>query len=304
MASQIATLRLGARVCFEDRWQGRLSAVEVSEDWEVLNITVSSGFLFLSSSVRLPFSSVTSWNDQEVRIAANSFAAFAREIPPVAAPSRPLANETPTSQPGTSFAGAAVRTTDRRAIELLVSRGMNLFRVSVDDLAFEGKTMTISVQPGNLVRYAPDADVLARLHHALAGDEWLTPDDKRGLVLDVQNGVAHIAGNVRLPQTAGYVSQIAAEVPGVSTVENTLHDDHDVETQIGLTIDREGIQREAEVFARSNLGEVTLYGAAPTAHMVDDIVRTVGKVPGVRNIINRIEQRAPDRPAAPPLVAS
>ena len=71
----------------------------------MLNISVTSGFLFASSSVRLPFTSVTSWSDDSVRIAANSFQAFAREIPPVAAPARPLSSDTPISHPGTKFAG-------------------------------------------------------------------------------------------------------------------------------------------------------------------------------------------------------
>jgi osmotically-inducible protein OsmY len=304
VASQIATLRLGARVCFDDRWQGSLSAVDLGEDGEVINITVASGFFFLSSSVRLPFSSVTSWNDQEVRIAANSFTAFAREIPPVAMAARPLSAASPTSHPSTSFAGATVRVSDRKAVEILISRGMTTYRVPIDGVAYEGKTMTISVQPGNLTRYAPDAEIIDRLRHAVSTNEWLTPADKQSLVIDVQTGVAHVAGNVRLAQTRDYVLSFVGEVPGVAAVESSLHDDHGIEAAIGRSMDKEGIQREADVFARSNLGEVTLYGAAPTAQMIEDIARAIGRVPGVRQVINHIDMRAPDRPTAPPLVAS
>ena len=83
-------------------------------------------------------------------------AAFAREIPPVAAPARPLASDTPISNPSTRFAGLLVRQSTRRAEEMIVSHGVQgLFRVPVADVSFSGKTLTIIRVRQQLVRFIP-----------------------------------------------------------------------------------------------------------------------------------------------------
>src|SRR4030067_487890 len=43
MQSSRPLLRLGCPVRFRDRWQGRLAAFEIDEDWLVLNVVVSPG---------------------------------------------------------------------------------------------------------------------------------------------------------------------------------------------------------------------------------------------------------------------
>lgn len=289
MAAQIAALRLGSRVCFEDRWQGRLSGVDVAEDWEVLNLTVSSGFLFAARSVKLPFSAVTSWSDDAVSIAANSFQAFAREVAPVATPSRPVDASTPTSHPGARFAGLIVRASDRRATDVLLSRGLGgLYRIPVTDVQFEDKTLTFETQAKNLTEYHPDAEILERLRRAIAEDNWLTLDDKGGLHFEALNGQVTISGNVRVKQTRRGVHALVAAVPGVLGLWDEVKDDFELETEIGLALDRSGLARDAEVFARSNLGEITLYGSAPSARTAEDIVRTVAKLPGVREVKSQL----------------
>ena len=298
MAIQIAPLRLGRRVCFEDRWQGRLSGVDIAEDWEVLNVTVSSGFLFAARSVKLPFSAVSAWSDDAVSIAANSFRAFAREVPPIATPSRPLDASTPTSHPGTRFAGLVVRASDRRATDVLLSRGLGgLYRIPVTEVLFEDTTLTLETQAENLPEYHPDAETLERLHSAIAEDNWLTLDDKGGLEVEVHNGEVTIGGNVRVKQTRERVHALAAAVPGVLGLRDEVKDDIELETEIGLALDRSGLARDAEVFARSSLGEVTLYGSAPSPRVVEDIVRTVARVPGVREVKSQLAE--PTVAAAP-----
>ncbi|HVP04246.1 MAG TPA: BON domain-containing protein [Dehalococcoidia bacterium] len=293
MADRIAPVRLGSRVCFDDRWQGRVSSLEVDEGWRVLNIGVTAGFLFSAASVRLPFSSVTTWSDDSVRIAVNSFQAFGRQVPPVAAPARPLDAGTPVAQPGTKFAGLVVHQTDRHALEVLLSRGVaGHFRVPVKDISFAGKTMTIAIQRAELVAYYPDADVTEHVRREISDDVAIPTDDKRSITVDVVDGVVTLSGNVRVHQTRGYAGALAAAVPGVVNVRNELKVDFDIEAALGMALSASGVEREAQVYARSNLGEVRLDGYAPTQRAVDDVIRTVARVPGVRKVINHIQVRS------------
>lgn len=293
LADRIAPVRLGSRVCFEDRWQGRVSGLEVDEDWNVLNISVGSGFLFAGSSVRLPFTSVTSWSDESVQIAANSFQAFGRQIPPAGAPARPLAANTPTSNPGTKFAGAVVRQGDRRVLELILTRGVRgLFRVPVKDVSFTGKTMTIAVQTGQLVRYYPDAQISEELHRRLSEDASIPTEDKAHIKFDVEDGVVTVNGNVRVRQTLDYMEGLAASAPGVVSIANELHDDFEIEAAIGFALNAAGASRDGKVYVRSNLGEVQIDGFVASERAADDVKRTVARVSGVHSIVNRLQVRS------------
>jgi osmotically-inducible protein OsmY len=293
LADKNASLRLGSRVCFEDRWQGRVSGLEVDEDWNVFNISVTSGFLFASSSIRLPFTSVSSWSDDSVRIAANSFKAFGRQIPPVAAPARPLTSGTPVSSPGAKFAGLVIREHDRRAVEVILSRGVGgLYRVPLEDVSFTGKTMTIAVQPEQLVRYYPDAAISEELHRLIAEDPALTTDDKRHIQADVENGVVTVSGNVRVRQTHDYMDARAVSAPGVVSVRNELHVDFEIETAIGFALNAAGASPLGKAYVRSNLGEVQIDGTVPTERAAEDVVRIVARVPGVHSVINRLQVRS------------
>lgn len=296
MADKIATVRLGSRVCFEDRWQGRVSGLEVDEDWNVLNISVSTGFLFTGSSVRLPFTSVTSYSDEAVHIAANSFKAFAREIPPVAAPARPLSSDTPISHPGARFAGLAVRPMDRRAVEVILSRGVGgLFRVPTRDVSFAGKTMTIAIESQQLVHYYPDSAIADELHRLITEDLAMPTDDKLHIKIDAEDGVVTLSGNVRVHTTRDYVGAVAAATPGVVSVNNQLHVDFDVEAAVGQALSTSGAATSGNVYVRSNLGEVLIDGFASSDRAAEDIGRAVARVPGVRKAVNRLRVAAAAR---------
>jgi osmotically-inducible protein OsmY len=280
LAGNIAPLRLGTRVCFEDRWQGHISAVDVTEGWEVLNLTVSSGVLFLRQSVKLPMSAVKSLAEEAVYMAASSMKAFAREIPPIAAPARPVSAETPVSRGRTRFAGVILNTDGNRVTEMLVARGLTTYRVPISQLAFEGKTLTFTSAPNELPEFRTDSDVLARIHSAITEDEGLTPDDKRSVTVDVAGGTVTLGGNVRVKQTGERMDAIAGRAPGVIGVRSEIVDDFALESAIGLALDR----NSADVQARSSLGQVTLYGTASSPRQAEDIVRAVGKVRGVRQV--------------------
>jgi osmotically-inducible protein OsmY len=280
LADSIAPLRLGTRVCFEDRWQGHISALDVTEDWEVLNLSVSSGVLFLRQSVKLPMSAVKSLVEEAVYIAASSTKAFAREIPPIAAPARPVSAETPVSRGRTRFAGVILNTDGNRVTEVLVARGLTTYRVPISQLAFEGKTLTFTSAPDKLVEFHTDSDVLARIRSAITEDEGLTPDDKRSVTVDVEGGAVTLGGNVRVKQTGERMDAIARRGRGVIAVRNEIIDDFALESAIGMALDR----NSADVQARSNLGQVTLYGTAASPRQAEDIIRAVEKVRGVRQV--------------------
>jgi osmotically-inducible protein OsmY len=250
----------------------------------VLNLTVSSGILFLRQSVKLPMSAVTSLAEETVYIAASSTKAFAREIPPIAAPARPVSAETPVSRGRTRFAGVILNTDGNRVTEVLVARGLTTYRVPISQLAFEGKTLTFTSAPNELVEFHTDSDVLARIRSAITEDQGLTPDDKRNVTVDVEGGVATLGGNVRVKQTGERMDAIARRAPGIMAMRNEIIDDFALETAMGLALDRQALSLSATVHVRSNLGQVTLYGTASSPRQAEDIVRAVAKVPGVRQV--------------------
>lgn len=293
MSAEIAPLRLGARICFADRWQGRLSAFDLSEEWEIVNITVSTGFLVSQSSVKLPFSVVKRFDKTGVYLDVISFSAFAREVPPIAAPARPISAKTPVSHPGAKVAGVLVRTSDHRATDVLLDSRGKLHRVARDQVTFDGPALTVGTQLDTLPEYFDDAEVLERIHQALRDDPVIPVDDKSSLLITVDRGNVTLAGNVRAKQTRNLAQSIVQRVAGVVSVRNDTADDLALETAIGLALARAGHTRSAEVQARANLGRVTLWGYAPSLRTVDDIVRDVARVPGARHVESHIELRAP-----------
>lgn len=295
MAGETSPLRLGARVCFSDRWQGRVTSLDIAEDWEVLNLTVASGMLFFANSVKLPFTEALRWSEDALYLSANSFKAFAREVHPVAAPSRPISTDTPTAHAGTKLAGLVISPQSRKATEVLISRGVGrAFRVPVSQVVFDGKTLTLGFQTDNLAEFRSDDEILRAVKDAISGDSHLTPDDKSRLDFRVENGIAYADGNLRVRPTRNHVEEVLSRVPGVLAFKDEIIDDITLETNIGLALDRAGIARQSGVYARSNLGEVVLYGHAPSPRVVDDIVREVVKTPGVRHVTTKLETPEPE----------
>ncbi|MBI2913088.1 MAG: BON domain-containing protein, partial [Chloroflexi bacterium] len=124
-------------------------------------------------------------------------------------------------------------------------------------------------------------------------------DDRRRLTLDVSDGTVRLGGNVRTPQTKGWAEQAAASVEGAAAVRNEIRDDFGLELEAAQALERAGALRDAMVYARSSLGDVTLFGYAPSAAVVEEIVRRASAVPGARSVTSRLEVRAAAAPAAP-----
>ncbi len=287
---RISALRLGSRARFEDRWSGTISALEITEDWEAVNVVVESGFLLWHSSVRLPLSAASDWSDDSVTFACTSRQAFGHEVPPVAVPSRPIGSDTPISAPSVTIAGALIDQAERKVQEIILSRGVaGHRRISVSDVTFKGKTLALAVQPQTLRRYRPDEEIRRSIHRQIRDDSGLTADDKRGLHFAVEGGVVTMSGNARVENARERAIETVQAIGGVTIVNDTSHDDLGLETMIGLALDRAGVGRHSEIYARSSLGNVQLYGYVPSAAARDDAVRAVAGVAGARDVTSRLE---------------
>ncbi|MCI0819247.1 MAG: BON domain-containing protein [Chloroflexi bacterium] len=286
---RISALRLGSRARFQDRWSGRISAIEITEDWEAVNTVVESGFLLWRSSVRLPLSAVSDWTDDSVTFTCTSRQAFGHEVPPVAVPSRPIASDTPVSAPTVRIAGALIDQNDRKVQEVILSRRSRYLRIPVADVVFEGKTLALSAQPEALQRYRSDEEIGRSIHRAIRSDDGLTADEKRVLRFAVEGGAVTMSGNARVKNARGRAIEIVGAISGVTKVDDASHDDLSLETAVGLALDGAGIGRHSEIYARSSLGKLQLYGYVPSGAARDDAVRVVAAVAGVREVTSRLE---------------
>ena len=286
---RISALRLGSRARFQDRWSGSISAIEITEDWEAVNAVVEGGFLFWRSSVRLPLSAVSDWTDDSVTFTCTSRQAFGHEVPPVAVPSRPIASDTPLSAPKVSIAGALIDQGDRKVQEIILSRGVGHLRIAVTDVVFEGKMLALAVQPEALPRYRPDNEIDRSIHRAIRNDNGLTADDKRGLHFAVEGGVVTMSGNARVANARERAIEIVDAISGVMRVNDASQDDLSLETAIGLALHAAGVGRHSEIYARSSLGKLQLYGYVPSGAARDEAVRVAAAVAGVREVTSRLE---------------
>lgn len=297
--SYAAPLKFGATLQFNDRWRGKLAGFEITEDWEVVNLLAESGAFSWKRSVRLPFSAAQEWDDDHISFGCTSVEAFAREVPPLAVPARPVSEKTPIAVGGLSLTGALVRASDRRATEALLRHGFNEYRVRTEDVAFEGKTMTLSIHVENMPLYRPDSVLREDVWQALQRDPFVTADDRREMQIEAVGGHARLHGNVRTKYAKEHAERALSDIPGLMSLANELVDDLELEQNVGLAMEQAGIQRSAEIYVRSSLGDVTLTGYAPSAEMADEAVRVVSRAPGVRRVTNRIEVRPREVPAKP-----
>ncbi len=294
-----APLKLGCPAVFSDRWQGKLTAFEVSEDWEVLNVTVTRMRLGRPASVRLPFSAATVWSEERIAFSCSSEQAFGRQIPPVAAPARPLSTSTPVALSGASLSGALVDTGRRTVAALLLRLGHEERRLRPQDAAFDGKLLRVAVQPETLAIWVSDEELVRRVMAALSDRRVLSPEDRRTLSVGASDGVVRLEGNVPTREAARRAEAAAGAVPGVLQVDNGIVDDASLEVELGRALDAAGLQRAALLTVRSTWGEVTLLGYASSPAIVEEAIRTISGHRGVRSVSSLVQTgQAPEAMAA------
>lgn len=302
MSEKTPALRLGASVRFQDRWAGNVTAIEISEEWEVYNVGVRHG-LFKAVTVRLPLEAATGWDDEHAAFdEMTSRAAFGREVPPVAAPSRPVSAETPIAGGG-RFAGVLVSPSTRLAGEVLLEREGHLYRVPVEGVTFDGKTMYPGVQPDALIRYFTGDEMRERVRRALASTGVISSSELQQIDVETLGRRVGLTGNVRSKNSREAARQAASAALGLSVDADGLADDLELETQIAMALDRAGLTRAGEIYPRSTLGEVVLRGRVSTQGAADDAGRVAARVRGVRTVTNRIAVGAPNPDAKPVGVA-
>ncbi len=284
-----APLILGSRVVFNDGNSAQLTSFEVDESWEVLNLVVSKGLFRWRQRVRLPFSAATAWSESAIDLGCTRPEAFSREIPPVAAPSRPISDETPMALAGSKVSGALVNTQTRRATSLIVRVGAKRLRVPASDVTFEGKTLRLTVQPEALEEHRTDEDIAADAWRLLRDDQVIVPDVLGGLEVSSAGGVLTLTGNVRRNSTKVRAEALVSGVAGITELRSKLKDDLHLEIVIGAQLNSAGIQRIAAIYPRSSLGEVILFGRAPTAEVAEDATRIASGVDGVLGVTSRVE---------------
>jgi osmotically-inducible protein OsmY len=295
---KVAALRLGAPVQFRDRWQGKVAAIEVDEEWEVLNLVVKRGVLRWSTSVKLPFSASPQWSDDRVAFECTSRQAFAREIPPIAAPARPLSPKTPVSLPGARLAGLLVEPGRRLATDIIIRRGRAKNQAPVGDVSFQGKALHIATHGENLRLYLTDDELENQAREALAATRELTGEERRTARVEASGGVVMVRGNVLTKNTKRALERAMSRLAGAATIRMEVVDDLELELAIGQALERTGLTHATRVYARSSLGDVTLYGEAPSPQVADDIVRAVSRLPGVRSVRTLLQVR--QRQTVPP----
>ena len=291
-------LRFGCPVQFRDRWQGTLAGAEIADDWEVLNLVIERGVWRWASRVKLAFTTSPHWSYDSVTLDCTSRQAFAREIPPVAMRARQLSRGTPLSVPDGRLLGLLVEPGRRRATDVIVHRGGAKYRLPVAAISFDGNTLRLGSRGEELAPYLTDEELLDAVRQALASNPHITGDERGALDVLVSSGVVTVKGNVRTKQMKDLVHTALVPFAPIAEVRLEVVDDIDLELGIGQALARAGPQHRAEVYARSMLGELTLFGHAPSAAAVDEIARVVGQVPGVRNVTSRMLTGAPVTPAA------
>jgi len=296
--SRPVPLRFGCPLQFRDRWQGTLAGAEVADDWEVLNLVIERGIWRWTSSVKLAFTAAPRWSYDSVTLDCTSRQAFAREIPPVAMRARQLSHNTPLSVPEARLLGLLVEPGHRRATDVIVHRGGAKYRLPVAAISFDGNTLRLGSRGEELAPYLTDGELLNAVHQALAANPHITGDERGALDVLVSSGVVTVKGNVRTKQMKDLVHAVLAPFAPLAEVQLEVADDIDLELAIGQALERAGPQHRAEVYARSMLGEVTLFGHVRSAAAVDEITRVVAQVPGVRNVTSRMIIDALVTPAA------
>ena len=300
MADITPALRLGAPARFQDRWDGRVAAIEISEDWEVYNVAVRHG-LFKAVTVRLPLHAATAWDNAFVAFdQVTSGAAFGREVPPVAAPSRPISGETPIVGGGMlagggRLAGVLASRDTRRVGEVLIELGRRVYRVPTEAVSFQGKTMHADPPGAALVPYYPEDELRERARAALGSRPEISSAELQRIDVEPAGPAARLMGNVRTKHSREAVRRTLSAALGLPVNAGGLTTDLEVETDLGLALDRAGLTRQGEIYARSTLGDVVLRGRVGTAGTAEEAARAAARVTGVRSVANRIEVGTADR---------
>jgi osmotically-inducible protein OsmY len=170
--------------------------------------------------------------------------------------------------------------------------------VPVEDVSFEGKVLHIATHGENLRLYLTDDELQNRAREALAATRELTGDERQNISVEISGGVVMVRGNILTSNTMRALERTMSRLADTATIRMEVVDDLELELAIGQAMERAGFTHAAHVYARSSLGEVTLYGEAPSPQVSDDIVRAVSRLPGVRSVRSLLQTGQPQAAAS------
>lgn len=136
---------------------------------------------------------------------------------------------------------------------------------------------------------ASDLDLHEAVHDAI-NDLNIVRESDVVIHVNVLNGEAEIKGVVLSRIMHHAVIQAAASVPGIKRVIDNLTTDTDIKVAIGQALAQEKSlwAEDNEISVMSYRGNITLTGKVPTGDAMQKATEIAGKVPGVVNVINRL----------------
>jgi hypothetical protein len=119
------------------------------------------------------------------------------------------------------------------------------------------------------------------------------------LRLSLHDGAVVLAGRVRSDPLKILAERLAASAVGGRPFVNELISDAAVTVAVATALALDARTSLAPVFVETNLGQVTLYGDAPSAAMVTAATEVASAVPGVATVTNYLVARAAPAPPTP-----
>ncbi len=106
------------------------------------------------------------------------------------------------------------------------------------------------------------------------------------------NGVIEVSGPTQSRLIKEMVLQTLRDTPGIKDVEDHIITDPDLELAIAWGLVQDDRTRDlppGNIFLRSHLGVVTLFGKLPSGFLTQDIIDVVSGVGGVREIQDKLQ---------------
>jgi osmotically-inducible protein OsmY len=152
--------------------------------------------------------------------------------------------------------------------------------------------------------YRRDQQLAAAVRHAFDRCERLRHLQNAGETIDVQvqGGMATLAGNVGDLAIKQMAEQVVAGIPGVRGVRNALFCDDDIDVAVAQALATGDELRSCGLRVRTLHGVVRLDGIVPSARLWTKAALIARSVPGVREVRNEVvvaEQAPMVEPAAP-----
>lgn len=103
--------------------------------------------------------------------------------------------------------------------------------------------------------------------------------DRRHIHVSVEDGVAHVSGNIKTPITRDYLHKHIREVPGVRQIEDAnLYDDDSIRLGLGNIV-------PPGALANPEWGMVVLSGKLPSGETLEALVGQIGQIAGVHKVV-------------------